>query len=71
MDESIDAEYARSRIRLLVKDKPMSVERLARHLGLDPKIVLRHVVVLRQRGLVALDRVEGDDPVYIALEVKS
>jgi F420-non-reducing hydrogenase iron-sulfur subunit len=69
MDESIDAEYVRSRIHLLVKDKPMSVEGLAKHLGLDPKNVLRHVVVLRQRGLIALDRIEGEDPLYIALEV--
>ena len=69
MDESIDAEYVRSRIYLLVKDKSMSVEWLAKHLGLDPKKVLRHIVVLRQRGLVALDRIEGDDPLYIALEV--
>ncbi len=69
MNESIDAEYARSRIHLLVKDKPMSVEGLAKHLDLDPKNVLRHVVVLKQRGLVALDRIEGEDPLYIALEV--
>jgi F420-non-reducing hydrogenase iron-sulfur subunit len=69
MDGSIDAEYIRSRIHLLVKDKPMSVEGLAKHLGLDPKNVLRHVVVLRRRGLVALDRIEGEDPLYIALEV--
>ena len=69
MDESIDAEYIRNRIHLLVKDKPMSVESLARHLGLNPKNVLRHIVVLRQRGLVALDRIEGEDPLYIALEV--
>jgi len=69
MNESIDAEYARSRIHLLVKDKPMSVEGLAKHLGLEPKKVLRHIVVLRQRGLVALDRIEGEDPLYIALEV--
>jgi len=69
MDESIDAEYIRSRIRLLVKDKPMSVEELAKHLALDPKKVLRHIVILRQRGLVALDRIEGEDPLYTALEV--
>jgi F420-non-reducing hydrogenase iron-sulfur subunit len=69
MDKSIDAEYIRNRIRLLVKDDPMSVEGLANHLGLDPKNVLRHVVVLRQRGSVALDRIEGEDPLYIALEV--
>ena len=69
MDESVDAEYERSRIRLLVKDKPMSVEGLAKHLGLDPKKVLRHIVVLRQRGVVALDRIEGENPIYTALEV--
>jgi coenzyme F420-reducing hydrogenase delta subunit len=69
MDESISAEYVRGRIRLLVKDNPMSVEELAKHLGSDPKKVLRHIVVLRQRGLVALDRIEGKDPLYVALEV--
>lgn len=69
MNESIDEEYVRSRIRLLVKDRPMSVEGLARHLGLDPKKVLRHIVVLRHRGLVALDKIEREDPLYIALEV--
>jgi coenzyme F420-reducing hydrogenase delta subunit/DNA-binding transcriptional ArsR family regulator len=68
MNESIDAEYIRSRIRFLVKDKPMSVEELAKHLGTDPKKVLRHIVVLRQRGLIALDRIEGENPLYIALE---
>ncbi|UCF58408.1 MAG: hydrogenase iron-sulfur subunit [Candidatus Bathyarchaeota archaeon] len=68
MDESINAEYVRGRIRLLLKDNPMSVEGLSKHLDSDPKKVLRHIVVLRQRGLVALDRIEGKDPLYIALE---
>jgi F420-non-reducing hydrogenase iron-sulfur subunit len=69
IDDSIDAEYVRSRIHFLVKDKSMSVEGVAKHLGLDPKNVLRHIVVLKQRGLLALDRIEGEDPLYIALEV--
>ncbi len=68
MNESINEEYVRSRIHLLVKNKSMSVEGLAKHLGLDPKKVLRHIVVLRQRGSVALDRIEGEDPLYRALE---
>jgi len=69
IDDSIDAEYVRSRIHFLVKDKSMSVEGVAKHLGLEPKNVLRHIVVLKQRGLLALDRIEGEDPLYIALEV--
>ena len=68
MDESINAEYVRSRIHLLVKDKPSSVVGLANYLDLNPKNVLRHIVMLRQRGLIALDRIEGDDPIYVALE---
>lgn len=68
MDESIDEEYVRSRIHHLVKNNPMSVEGLAKPLGLDPKKVLRHIVVLRQRGLVTLDIIESGDPLYKALE---
>ncbi len=69
MDESIDAEYVRNRIRLLVKDKSMSVEGLAKHLGLDPKNVLRHIVVMRRRGWVTVDKIERTIPLYTALEV--
>ena len=70
MDESVKEEYLRSRIYLLSKDKSMSVEELAKHLGVDPRMVLRHVVVMRRRGLLALDRINGDSPLYIALEAK-
>ena len=70
MDESVKEEYLRSRIYLLSKNKSMSVEELAKHLGVDPRIVLHHVVVMRRRGLLALDRINGDHPLYIALEAK-
>lgn len=69
MDDSIDAEYVRSRIHLLVKNKPMSVEGLAKQLGLDPKNVLRHIVVMRRRGVVTVDKIERTTPLYTALEV--
>ncbi len=67
MDESIDAEYVRNRIHLLVKDRPMSVEGLAKHLGLNPKNVLRHIVAMRRRGLVTIDRIERTIPLYTTL----
>ena len=69
LDKSIEAEYTRNRIRLLVKDTSMSVVEMAECLGLNPRIVLRHVVVLRRRGLITLNRIEGNDPLYAALEV--
>jgi len=67
MDDCVRAEYVRSRIYLTVKEEPMSVRELSGHLGLSPMDVLRHMVVLRRRGLVAVDRVEGTSPMYRAL----
>ncbi len=69
MGEVIDAEYIRNRILLLVKNEPLSVKELAKLLDLDPRKVLRHIVVMRRKGLIAMDRVEGTSPLYKALEV--
>jgi len=70
MDESIKEEFLRSRIYLLAKDNSISVEELSKHLGVDSETVLRHVVVMRRSGLVKMDRIEGDSPLYIALEAR-
>ena len=69
MDEAIEAEYVRNRIYLMVKDEPLSVKELSKRLDLDPRTVLRHMVVMRKRGRVAVDRVEGTSPLYAALRV--
>jgi len=69
MEEAIEAEYVRNRIYLMVKDEPLSVKELSKRLDLDPQTVLRHIVVMRQRGWVAVDRVEGTSPLYVTLEV--
>jgi coenzyme F420-reducing hydrogenase delta subunit len=68
MEESINEEYLRGRIYLLTKYKPMSVEELAKHLGVDSSLVLQHMVVMRRKGLLAMDKIEGDAPFYVALE---
>jgi F420-non-reducing hydrogenase iron-sulfur subunit len=68
MDESIREEFLRSRIYLLAKDNSMSVEELSKNLDVDSEIVLRHIVVMKRRGLLKMDRIEGDNPLYIALE---
>jgi NADH-quinone oxidoreductase subunit E len=70
MDESVKEEYLRSKIFFLAKDRSVSVEELAKCLSVDPRVVLRHIVVMRRRGLLAMDRIEGDSPLYIALEAK-
>ncbi len=69
MEEAIEAEYVRNRIYLMMKDEPLSVKELSKRLDLDPQTVLRNMVVMRQRGWVAVDRIEGTSPLYVALEV--
>lgn len=70
MEESVKEECLRSKIYLLAKDKTMSVEELTKHLGIDSEMVLRHVVVMKRRGLLKMDRIEGDSPLYVALEAR-
>lgn len=69
MDEAIVAEYMHNRIYLLLEKEPMSIKHLSKRLGLDTKQVLEHVVIMRRRGLVAVDRVENMTPIYTALRV--
>jgi len=68
MNEAIQAEYVRNKIYFAVRKEPQSVKELSKHLNLDPKTVLRHIVVLRRRGMVTVDQVKGTTPIYAALE---
>jgi len=68
MDDAISAEYVRNRIHLLLEKKPMSIKHLSKRLGLDSKRVLDHMVILRHRGLITVDRIEDMTPMYTALK---
>jgi len=68
MDEAIADEYIRSKIYFMVREGPLSVKELSKRLDLVPQTVLRHIVVMRRRGMVAVDRIEGTTPLYAALE---
>ncbi len=68
MNDAISAEYIRNRIYLSLEKEPMSIKHLSKRLGLDNKRVLDHVVILRRRGLITVDRVEDMTPVYTALK---
>jgi len=70
MAGSVEEEYLRSRIYLIAKNKPSSVEELTKHLGVESQIILRHIVVMKRRGSLKMDRIEGDNPLYVALEVR-
>lgn len=66
IDDAVDVEYVRKRIYLLTKEKPLSVKEISECLGIDSKDVLRHIVVMRRKGLIAPDRIEGTSPLYVA-----
>jgi len=68
MQQSIKEECLRSRIYLLTKNKSMSVEEMAKQLNLDPGLVLRNVVVMKRKGLLAIAGINGDNPQFAALE---
>lgn len=69
MDEAVDDEFKRNKIRLLLQGTSMSVKDLAAKTGMDSTEVLNHVVTLRQRGWVEVDEVRGRTPVYKVMEV--
>lgn len=70
LDEIIKAEFIRHKIRLLTKEKPMSVKEIAAIIDMKPALVLRHIVNMRRKGMVTLDHVERTTPLYRALEVQ-
>lgn len=69
VDETVKEEFIQHRILLLTKQKPLSVRELAGITQLEPALVLRHIVNMRRKRLIALDHVEERTPLYKALEV--
>jgi len=69
LEDAMNAEVIRSKIYLNLQIGPLSVKELSKRLNLDSASVLKHIVTLRQQGKVALDRIEGLTPYYIAIKV--
>jgi F420-non-reducing hydrogenase iron-sulfur subunit len=69
-DEVVRAEVIRQKIHILTRQKPLSVRDLAVLIQMKPRSVLRHIVDMRRRGMIGLDRVEGTTPLYKALEAQ-
>jgi coenzyme F420-reducing hydrogenase delta subunit/predicted transcriptional regulator len=70
LDETVTDEFARHKIYLLAKSEPVSVKALAEAVEMKPADVLKQVVAMRRRNMIAIDHVEGTTPFYKALEVK-
>ncbi len=65
MDSAIDEEMARQKILFLTLDKPMSVLDIASETEIPSEKVLQHIVTLKDRGVVEIDRYDGVMPLYV------
>lgn len=68
-DEIVEAEFIQHKIHLLTRTKPLPVKVLAEAVEMKPAAVLRQIVDMRRRNMIALDHIEGTTPFYKALEV--
>jgi F420-non-reducing hydrogenase iron-sulfur subunit len=69
LDEIVEDEFIRFKIHFLTRNVPMSVRDLAQATGLKPSEVLEHIVDMRRKNMLAVDRIEETSPLYRALEV--
>jgi F420-non-reducing hydrogenase iron-sulfur subunit len=69
IDKSIDTEFNRNKIRLLLSEKPRSVKELAKEIGIDTKDTLEHVVALRSNGLIDIHEMKENTPFYRIMDM--
>jgi hypothetical protein len=69
LDEAVEAEFIRHKIHLLTSAKPLPIKAIAQATEKKPADVLKQIVAMRRRNMIALDHVEGTTPFYRALEV--
>jgi hypothetical protein len=64
MDEIVDEELLRHKILRQLMKKSQSVKDMAKEMKSSPKDVLEQVVVLKERGLIGLEKIKGSSPIY-------
>ena len=64
IDAATKEEFERMLILELSKEKPRSVKELGKIMEVPTDRVLRHIVVLRQKNMLAMDHPEGFTPTY-------
>src|SRR4030042_307157 len=69
IDQATKEEYERSLILELSKEKPRSVKDLGKIMEVPTDRVLRHIVALRQKNLLAMEHPEGFTPTYKTIEI--
>ncbi len=69
IDAATEDEFERSLILELSRTKPRSVKELGQIMDVPTDRVLRHIVVLRQKSMIAMEHPEGFTPTYKTIEI--
>jgi coenzyme F420-reducing hydrogenase delta subunit len=69
IDQATQEEFERFLILELSKEKPRSVKELGKIMNVPTDKVLRHIVMLRQKNMLAMDHPEGFTPTYKTIEI--
>ena len=62
--DAVASEYHRNAILVLARDRDWSVPQLAERLDRPTSEIMQHVVRLRQRNVLEMTEVKGEDPFY-------
>ena len=68
LDDTLHNEFIRHKILSKIKDKAKSVPEISEEISVEPNLVLKHIVTLRQRGLVDLDELYEEIPTFISIK---
>ncbi|NVM18336.1 MAG: hydrogenase iron-sulfur subunit [Candidatus Lokiarchaeota archaeon] len=66
-DEAIHDEFVRQRILLSLSTKVLSVKDLATELKLDPSEILENMLILKSRGVIDYQSIDGNTPLYMRI----
>lgn len=69
IDQATQEEFERYMILELSKEKPRSVKELGKIMEVPTDRVLRHIVMLRQKNMLAMEHPEGFTPTYKTIEI--
>jgi len=68
LDDAIYNEFIRQKIIQKILKSGKSVPEISKDVQIEPSLVLKHIVTLRQRGLVDVDEINEEIPTFISIK---
>ena len=68
LDNAVENEIVRHKILEKIKKEGKSVPDIAKEIEVEPYKVLKHIVTLRARGLVDVDKINEEIPTFISIK---